>query len=316
MACVTACPSGVQYDRLLESVRPQLERNVPRAPSDRLFRDAIFALFPYKRRLRAAAAAGRALPAAAPGAGDRDAGRRSCPAGSRRWSRCCRRCRCARRSPGCRCTPRPSARRRGRVALLSGCVQDVFFHRVNEATVRVLAAEGYDVLVPRDQQCCGALELHAGREEPALAPGPAQDRGVRDPRRRPRGHQRRRLRLVDEGVRPPARRRPGVGGAGGRVQRPGARRARGARRGRTAGPAAPDARPGRLPRRLPPRARPEGAGPAARGAAHHPGAGAGRPAGGRAVLRLGRHLQPGRCRRRRPSWAPARRPTSARCSRT
>jgi glycolate oxidase iron-sulfur subunit len=58
--------------------------------------------------------------------------------------------------------------RRGRVALLSGCVQDVFFHRVNEATVRVLAAEGYDVLVPRDQQCCGALELHAGREAPAL----------------------------------------------------------------------------------------------------------------------------------------------------
>jgi glycolate oxidase iron-sulfur subunit len=47
-------------------------------------------------------------------------------------------------------------------------VQDVFFHRVNTATVRVLAAEGYDVLVPRDQQCCGALELHAGREAPAL----------------------------------------------------------------------------------------------------------------------------------------------------
>ena len=58
--------------------------------------------------------------------------------------------------------------RRGRVALLSGCVQDVFFHRVNEATVRVLAAEGYDVVVPRDQQCCGALEMHAGREEQAL----------------------------------------------------------------------------------------------------------------------------------------------------
>ena len=58
MACVTACPSGVQYDRLLESVRPQLERNVPRRPDDRLFREAIFALFPYKRRLRAAALPG------------------------------------------------------------------------------------------------------------------------------------------------------------------------------------------------------------------------------------------------------------------
>jgi glycolate oxidase iron-sulfur subunit len=59
--------------------------------------------------------------------------------------------------------------RRARVALLSGCVQDVFFHRVNVATVRVLAAEGCDVLVPREQQCCGALELHAGREDSALA---------------------------------------------------------------------------------------------------------------------------------------------------
>jgi glycolate oxidase iron-sulfur subunit len=55
------------------------------------------------------------------------------------------------------------------VALLTGCVQDVFFHRVNEATVRVLAAEGCEVLAPRDQRCCGALELHAGREDPALA---------------------------------------------------------------------------------------------------------------------------------------------------
>jgi glycolate oxidase iron-sulfur subunit len=58
MACVTACPSGVQYDRLLESVRPQIERNVPREKSDAWFRNAIFALFPYKRRLRAAAVPG------------------------------------------------------------------------------------------------------------------------------------------------------------------------------------------------------------------------------------------------------------------
>ena len=168
MACVTACPSGVQYDRLLESVRPQVERNVPGAPTDRLFRDAIFALFPYKRRLRAAALPGalyqklRAVPAVR---------------------------RLAERLPGRLAAvesllPPVSVReafatlpvftpahgvRRGRVALLTGCVQDVFFHRVNAATVRVLAAEGHDVLVPRDQQCCGALELHAGREDPALA---------------------------------------------------------------------------------------------------------------------------------------------------
>jgi glycolate oxidase iron-sulfur subunit len=168
MACVTACPSGVQYDKLLEAVRPQLERNVRRTPSDRLFREAIFTLFPYKRRLRAAALPGALYQKLA-----------AVPAVRR----------LAAKLPGRLAAlesllPPVTVReafatlpvhtsavgeRRGRVALLSGCVQDVFFHRVNEATVRVLSAEGLDVLVPRDQQCCGALELHAGREDPALA---------------------------------------------------------------------------------------------------------------------------------------------------
>ena len=167
MACVTACPSGVQYDRLLEAVRPQLERNVPRGADDRLFRDAIFALFPYRRRLRAAALPGALLQAL-----------RRVPAIAA----------LAERLPGrlgalTSLLPPVSVReafatlpvftpaagtRRGRVALLTGCVQDVFFHRVNAATVRVLAAEGYDVIVPRDQQCCGALEMHAGREPAAV----------------------------------------------------------------------------------------------------------------------------------------------------
>ncbi|GAA4551926.1 (Fe-S)-binding protein [Pseudonocardia xishanensis] len=168
MACVTACPSGVQYDKLLESVRPQLERHVERSTPDRLFREAIFALFPYRRRLRAAALPGalyqklatvpaiRRLAAKLPG---RLAAMESLlpPVTVREaFAR----------------LPEHTAavgERRGRVALLSGCVQDVFFHRVNEATVRVLTAEGFDVVVPRDQQCCGALELHAGREDPALA---------------------------------------------------------------------------------------------------------------------------------------------------
>ncbi len=167
MACVTACPSGVQYDRLLESVRPQLERNVERDRADQLFRDAIFALFPYKRRLRVAALPGalyqklRAVPAIRALAeklpGRLEAMESLLPPVSVRDAFA--------RLPVH--TPAVSPRR-GRVALLTGCVQDVFFHRVNEATVRVLAAEGYDVLVPRDQQCCGALELHAGREAPAL----------------------------------------------------------------------------------------------------------------------------------------------------
>jgi glycolate oxidase iron-sulfur subunit len=168
MACVTACPSGVQYDRLLESVRPQIERNVPRERSDAWFRNAIFGLFPYKRRLRAAAVPGalyqrlRRIPAVAKLAsrlpGRLGAMESLLPPVSLREAFA--------RLP----VHTPAVgERRARVALLSGCVQDVFFHRVNVATVRVLAAEGCDVLVPRDQQCCGALELHAGREDSALA---------------------------------------------------------------------------------------------------------------------------------------------------
>jgi glycolate oxidase iron-sulfur subunit len=56
-----------------------------------------------------------------------------------------------------------------RVGLLTGCVQRVFFSRVNDATVRVLAAEGCDVLAPSSQGCCGALALHSGHDQDARA---------------------------------------------------------------------------------------------------------------------------------------------------
>ncbi|MCY4625861.1 MAG: 4Fe-4S dicluster domain-containing protein, partial [Chloroflexi bacterium] len=55
MACVTACPSGVQYDKLIEATRQQVERRAPRTWGDRLFRRLIFSLFPYPGRLRLAA---------------------------------------------------------------------------------------------------------------------------------------------------------------------------------------------------------------------------------------------------------------------
>jgi glycolate oxidase iron-sulfur subunit len=57
--------------------------------------------------------------------------------------------------------------RRGRVALLQGCVQRVFFSDVHRATIGVLAAEGYEVVAPRDPRCCGALHAHAGEEKEA-----------------------------------------------------------------------------------------------------------------------------------------------------
>jgi len=61
-----------------------------------------------------------------------------------------------------------SGEKRYTVALVAGCVQRVFNPGVNEATLRVLAAEGCDVIVPRGQGCCGALSMHAGREHESL----------------------------------------------------------------------------------------------------------------------------------------------------
>src|SRR4051812_16489642 len=168
MACLTACPSGVQYDKLIEATRAQVERNYSRSTADRLFRATIFALFPHPNRLRAASlplwlyqhtgarwvlrrtGALRLLPArlramealAPPVRLDAFAGRmpEAIPA---------------------------QGQRRGRVGLLLGCVQRVFFRHVNEATARVLSAEGYDVVIPRAQGCCGALMVHAGHEPEA-----------------------------------------------------------------------------------------------------------------------------------------------------
>ena len=164
MACVTACPSGVQYDKLIEDARAQLERNVERPPLERAHRRLIFGLFTRPGRLRAVAP-GAAL-----------AQRLGLP-------RLARRTRVRRLAPRLAAmmamTPEASMRRslsrlperyeargakRGTVALLQGCVQRVFFGHVNEATARVLAAEGFEVHVPRLPRCCGALPMHAGED--------------------------------------------------------------------------------------------------------------------------------------------------------
>ena len=166
MACMTACPSGVRYDRVIEEARERLEKEVPRSTADRLFRALVFALFPHPRRLRAAAVllwllrvTGiqwllrrtrllRALPrlaqleALAPPIRLRDL-----------WAHL----------PA---TVPARGERRLRVGLLQGCVQRIFFPEVNAATARVLAAEGVEVAVP-SQGCCGALSLHAGRTDEA-----------------------------------------------------------------------------------------------------------------------------------------------------
>jgi glycolate oxidase iron-sulfur subunit len=159
MACVTACPSGVKYDQLIERTRPQVERNAPRPLRERAYRRLIFALFTHPGRLRALVP----LLWAQQRLGvqellERVPAARLAPPVKRRAA--------IARLP--EVTP-AAGTRRGRVALMQGCVQRVFFGDVNGATVRVLAAEGWDVHAPRRPRCCGSLQMHAGVEEEAIA---------------------------------------------------------------------------------------------------------------------------------------------------
>ncbi len=161
MACVTACPSGVRYDRLIERVRPQVERRHRRPRAERALRRLLFETLPHPGRMRAMVpliAAGRRLPL------DRLPGPAAALANlaPRTSARAALTARLPQRIPA-------AGEPRGRVGLLLGCVQRVFYPHVHVATARTLAAEGFEVLIPRDPRCCGALQFHSGEEGPALA---------------------------------------------------------------------------------------------------------------------------------------------------
>jgi len=184
MACMTACPSGVQYDQLIEAARgwgEAAENQQARTPAplparslrDRVVRAAIFATFPYPERLRAAIGPLRVVQRTGL---DRLAARstllrRVAPEAAAALAVAPAPRRVGRR--GGRVVGRLPARvpairqRRAVVGMLTGCVQQVLFPQVNAATARVLSAEGCDVIVPPRQGCCGALSLHGGRREEA-----------------------------------------------------------------------------------------------------------------------------------------------------
>jgi glycolate oxidase iron-sulfur subunit len=168
MACVTACPSGVRYDLLIEATRAQVETKSVRAPADRAFRSAIFALFPYPPRLRAVALPlivylRSGLARLVRGSGLL----RMLPARLRSLEALSPDVTAAEVVARLPAFTAARGTKRGTVALVAGCVQRVFFPNVNAATIRVLSAEGFDVLVPSEQGCCGALSLHSGREPEA-----------------------------------------------------------------------------------------------------------------------------------------------------
>ena len=162
MACMPACPSGVDYGKLIESTRAQIERNYRRPAADTLHRRLLFETFTkpgrlallrwpllaYQRTGLQAALRALGLFTILPKAvGAMDA-------------------LLPRVRPSETVAPLTPAQgaQRGRVGLLLGCVQRSFFSHVNAATVRVLSAEGCEVVAPPEQPCCGALFVHAGEE--------------------------------------------------------------------------------------------------------------------------------------------------------
>ncbi len=168
LACVTTCPSGVKYDKLISATRPQVERNIPRSLPDKIIRNLIFNLFPYPHKLR---------PLLIPLLAYQKLGFQKFI-----------------RATGLmkKISPRLAAmesilpeitadsfqdnyptvipaqgEKRYRVGLILGCVQRIFFSPVNQATIQVLTANGCEVVIPKSQGCCAALPEHQGQTEQA-----------------------------------------------------------------------------------------------------------------------------------------------------
>ncbi len=155
MACVPACPSGVEYGDLLVSYRALQEDQRRRPPLDALARKLVIETLPYPRRFRLAAQTGKlskALSAALP---DAFASMLSL---------------LPTRLPPARPIPPvlpAQGARRGKVALLPGCVQQVLAPEINYAAAQVLSANGIEVHNPPDAGCCGSILLHIGAEKQA-----------------------------------------------------------------------------------------------------------------------------------------------------
>ncbi|MBV8885726.1 MAG: 4Fe-4S dicluster domain-containing protein [Chroococcidiopsidaceae cyanobacterium CP_BM_RX_35] len=168
LACVTTCPSGVQYDKLITATRPQIERNYPRSLPDKLYRKLIFSLFPYPNRLRILLAplllyqkSGLQKLVRATGLLKLLSPRLA----AMEWN-------LPQISPDAFRDTLPEVipaqgEKRYQVGMILGCVQRLFFSPVNAATVRVLTANGCEVVIPKTQGCCAALPHHQGQEAQA-----------------------------------------------------------------------------------------------------------------------------------------------------
>lgn len=156
LACETACPSGVSYGHLVSPYRAEVSRQLPKTFAQRLRRWLVFLTLPFPGRFR------WAMRLAA-------------------WTRWLRPLTPKALKPMLQMVPQSLPKaislpeftpaqgpRKGKVALLAGCAQQVLDPEINAATIRVLAKNGFDVVVPRSQACCGALAWHVGERERAL----------------------------------------------------------------------------------------------------------------------------------------------------
>jgi glycolate oxidase iron-sulfur subunit len=164
LSCMTTCPSGVHYMHLVDHARAYIEKTYQRPAAERFLRRLLSAVLPYPGRFRLALIGAslarpfaRLVPGSSPMAERLRAMLRLAPA----------------QVPSPSAIERPGVfpaqgERRGRVGLLTGCAQQVLAPSINEATIRLLNRMGIEVVVTKDQGCCGALDHHMGHHDPAM----------------------------------------------------------------------------------------------------------------------------------------------------
>jgi glycolate oxidase iron-sulfur subunit len=169
LACMTTCPSGVNYMHLVDQARVRIERDYRRPWVERLLRVVLAFVLPRPKVFRTSMRLARL---ARPLAGLLPSGGTSVTPTLFKRIRAM-----LALSPRALPPPGPSGgsvfpaegERRGRVALLQGCAQQVLAPRINQAAISLLTRHGIEVVLVRDEQCCGALTHHMGREASALA---------------------------------------------------------------------------------------------------------------------------------------------------
>lgn len=171
LACMTTCPSGVHYMHLVDQARTRIEKHYRRPLGERMLRAVLAYVLPSPTNFRASILLGRLarpLLAALPDTGK---GSPASPTLLRRIKAmiALSPTRLPPPGPAAGTVFAPVGPRRGRVALLQGCAQQVLAPRINQAAINVLTRHGIEVVLVKDEQCCGALTHHMGRDDDALA---------------------------------------------------------------------------------------------------------------------------------------------------